>query len=990
MPQVGKKMRINLLILLVLLSGTSARAGYFAMRTFEEGAFPKVGEAYGMLQDRRGVIWAWGSNGITSYDGHRFQHFNKDHGLPADYCYTLREHSDGLLYASTYGGLVSINPASGEIKQVLKLYRSPVRDVAFHPWGLFLAAAAGVVFFRDGRKHLLSIPDEGDHTNKLYMAHRLEIDEENGILWVATDREGIARFEIDKLLPLFDLKENVRIRTNNDSILCCPTVFRGPPNEAMYLDSYLLSDSAARRAIWLDAVKNYKPDPEESWPCGDLDLSPSTSQPFVHDNANIYTVNTRGKLEKVMEFEQEAPIRSIAFHGDTLSVCRSDGLYFHYQDTTKHLDEARGLAVTNLLIHLQDRQGLHWLIDSQGVLHRVLDEHVRVFTRSKYPQLKDMKQAELMEDGSLMLASSRGLSRLSGKTLESVVGFDELVGGFLGFAVDKRGNTLVATDTRLYLYDHRSRSFILLLASEDPNVGRLRFVSDPATGNILFTLFRKLLSWDGQGLNRIGGKEHWNPLNVDVHPTGRIYVCHWPMLIEIGEDYERYYAESYILQKEIIPAKAGQDTVERYCALPETLSLGSFSPLVSSVGPDSAYWVGTFSSGLMRLEYDGDVRRAARKIRFFDTRTGLPTNKVLAMKRDAEGKLYFTLRKSAVIVHRDSLEVVQPTLPESATLSAYERDSQGHHISATSHGLFIQDETGHYGFNRTFGLPENSVSGFLLLPDQRLLALQPNGFFLMDVDGVLESVRRGAAPIISRLSVGEERRSTSKPVEIRTSRRAFSASIALPDYFNEELHTFSWKLEGFDNDFRPYSDQTHIEYTNLPPGEYRLQIRARNGVGMTAFAAESVSILVPPRFYETTWFAATAALAIVLLGYGIYIWRLRRFKEKQAHLLKLEKEKLEMVNTIAATVAHEFNNPLAIIKGSYDIIQLETADESVRKKHLQRIPIQVERMRQLIQKLLQIRELNEKNYASGMKILDIYNVDDDISEESKTGSEQTS
>ena len=66
-------------------------------------------------------------------------------------------------------------------------------------------------------------------------------------------------------------------------------------------------------------------------------------------------------------------------------------------------------------------------------------------------------------------------------------------------------------------------------------------------------------------------------------------------------------------------------------------------------------------------------------------------------------------------------------------------------------------------------------------------------------------------------------------------------------------------------------------YTNLPPGNYRLGVQARNADGVWSATALSPAILLPQRFHETLLFRVGAGGLAVALGiYLSWVWSLRR------------------------------------------------------------------------------------------------------------------
>lgn len=88
--------------------------------------------------------------------------------------------------------------------------------------------------------------------------------------------------------------------------------------------------------------------------------------------------------------------------------------------------------------------------------------------------------------------------------------------------------------------------------------------------------------------------------------------------------------------------------------------------------------------------------------------------------------------------------------------------------------------------------------------------------------------------------------------------------------------------------------------------------------------------------------------------------------------IELESRMMQVANDLAATVAHEFNTPLAILQNVYDLMEMENVSDAEKARHLEKVPAQIARMQMLVEKLVMIREIRELDYAAGMKILDIH------------------
>lgn len=110
-------------------------------------------------------------------------------------------------------------------------------------------------------------------------------------------------------------------------------------------------------------------------------------------------------------------------------------------------------------------------------------------------------------------------------------------------------------------------------------------------------------------------------------------------------------------------------------------------------------------------------------------------------------------------------------------------------------------------------------------------------------------------------------------------------------------------------------------------------------------------------------------LLLTFLFYTLIAY-LRYHHEKALHeseILK-EHEKLEMVQKLAGAVAHEFNQPLQVLKMISEVVEKKMTDNL--EEIVEQIPHEVDRISNLIQKLGNIISLRTKSYAAGNKILD--------------------
>ncbi|HHZ65351.1 MAG TPA: hypothetical protein EYN51_07630, partial [Flavobacteriales bacterium] len=96
---------------------------------------------------------------------------------------------------------------------------------------------------------------------------------------------------------------------------------------------------------------------------------------------------------------------------------------------------------------------------------------------------------------------------------------------------------------------------------------------------------------------------------------------------------------------------------------------------------------------------------------------------------------------------------------------------------------------------------------------------------------------------------------------------------------------YSYKLEGFDEEWTPISKKNSATYSNLPHGKFDFRIKAANAEGIWSEPTSTYSFIVTPPFWKTIWFYA---ICVVLGVLGIFI-----FDKVRTASLKKEKRILE-------------------------------------------------------------------------------------------------
>jgi signal transduction histidine kinase len=106
-------------------------------------------------------------------------------------------------------------------------------------------------------------------------------------------------------------------------------------------------------------------------------------------------------------------------------------------------------------------------------------------------------------------------------------------------------------------------------------------------------------------------------------------------------------------------------------------------------------------------------------------------------------------------------------------------------------------------------------------------------------------------------------------------------------YLVPRLVRFRYRLEGFDADWVDAGSRRTAYYTNLPPGSFRFHVVACNDDGVWNESGATFAFSARPLYYQTAWFHALCALALVAAALGLYHLRVReRQRWRLAHLVE--------------------------------------------------------------------------------------------------------
>ncbi|MGM9802607.1 MAG: two-component regulator propeller domain-containing protein [Muribaculaceae bacterium] len=187
---------------------------------------------------------------------------------------------------------------------------------------------------------------------------------------------------------------------------------------------------------------------------------------------------------------------------------------------------------------------------------------------------------------------------------------------------------------------------------------------------------------------------------------------------------------------------------------------------------------------------------------------------------------------------------------------------------------------------------------------------------------------------------------------------AFTIQLASSNISRSHECRFAYRLLGLsDRWMMTAEDQANISFTNLSPGDYRLEVRLIDTDGNPSKKVSTLFITMQPPFYLTLpAFAIYLALLLGALWVFYRFYRQKRDASLQQMELRKAQELEEMKLVFFTNISHELRTPLSlIITPLQSIIDKETNQEI--RQRLMLISQNAHRLLQMVNQILDLRRL---------------------------------
>lgn len=312
-------------------------------------------------------------------------------------------------------------------------------------------------------------------------------------------------------------------------------------------------------------------------------------------------------------------------------------------------------------------------------------------------------------------------------------------------------------------------------------------------------------------------------------------------------------------------------------------------------------WIATEGGGLVRQTLGNNLLDGVVEQRQFTILDGLSSNVIYAIYEDDEQNLWMS----------SDYGIIRFGKKDFNSRAYTEKDGLSHHeFNRISH---CQDEAGNLYFGGLNGITSFHPKEVRDADQHEPAPLRITKF--QQFDGQKNRM-------VNRLGELLEQ----QQIKLRPKDKLFNLEFALLEYQDADRIRYSYRIEGQDKDWIALDDN-RLRISGLPYGYYTLKIRGQGATGQFSSQQLSIPIQVQAPFYWQWWFLALMVLLLALLiGLG-HQWRIRFLKTRQKALelevakatqtIQQQNQSLKqldrMKSVFFANVSHELKTPLTLL-----------------------------------------------------------------------------
>lgn len=192
-------------------------------------------------------------------------------------------------------------------------------------------------------------------------------------------------------------------------------------------------------------------------------------------------------------------------------------------------------------------------------------------------------------------------------------------------------------------------------------------------------------------------------------------------------------------------------------------------------------------------------------------------------------------------------------------------------------------------------------------------------------------------------------------------------TFAMRNFAQNAAVDYSYMMKGMDGKWYDIGNDHDVVFRGLRPGEYTFILRAKLRSQDWEQANDTrLTIVITPPFWRTWWARMVyALLALALTGYGLRSYKRRLTLRNALELERRESQQKQVLNEerlrFFTNITHELRTPLTLILGPIDDLMEDSDLTQQSRRRVAMIQKSAERLRNLINEILEFRKTETQN-----------------------------
>ncbi len=330
----------------------------------------------------------------------------------------------------------------------------------------------------------------------------------------------------------------------------------------------------------------------------------------------------------------------------------------------------------------------------------------------------------------------------------------------------------------------------------------------------------------------------------------------------------------------------------------------------------------------------------------------------------------------------DSVQVVPLKIQSdlsNTSIHALQRDNLGGLWVTTNQGISLIDSSRNNirSFNVNDGLINDEYSDGASYFDKKTGKLYAGGTLGVDIIqtdeikfssyfppiAINQLLIRNLQAEIETESVLTSRINHQKNIKLKYNQNSLTFYVSPLAYRGQERYKISFRLMNANDEWTINPHNQPINFSNLAPGKYTLQLRVSDENGNWSKNIREIEIVIDPPFWLTSWAIAGYIFLVIAIQLLIFAgYRRRADRKKELVLQEFQKKKDEELQgykiEFFTNVAHEFRTPLTLITSHIHAL-LEDPQLTIENPRLLKVYNNSIKLQKLVLEIMQFRKLEK-------------------------------